>query len=136
MVPLEVAGVSFVGGVHPRLHELLEILWTEGIARGYELKAQPTQTGDLRGEQSVGRLHRAITRPARPLTPTAHSTGLVGPMVGTFRGGLLSCSIDMDFAEEVTTRVGRIRCTGSSWGNRTTQRSLQRKPAPSLGRMT
>jgi hypothetical protein len=65
MVALDVAGVSFVGGVHPKLHDLFEILWTEAVSRGYELRSNPTQTWGfawraIRGSTSV---------------PTNHSSG-------------------------------------------------------------
>ena len=62
MVPLVVAGVSFVGGVHPKLHDLLETLWTEAISRGYELKTDPTQTWD-----SVASDSRVHHHPNQPL---------------------------------------------------------------------
>jgi D-alanyl-D-alanine carboxypeptidase len=65
MVPLVVAGVSFIGGVHPRLHDLLETLWTEAISRGYELKTDPTQTWGF-----AWRAIRGATS-----TPTNHSSG-------------------------------------------------------------
>lgn len=44
MVPLVVEGVPFVGGVHPELHELLAVLWSEALDRGYKLREKPLQT--------------------------------------------------------------------------------------------
>lgn len=82
MVPLEVAGVSFVGGVHPRLHELLEIVWTEGIARGYELKAQPTQTWGF-----AWRAIRGSTSPSNHSSGTAVDANSAFNWLGRSDGG-------------------------------------------------
>jgi len=74
MVALDVAGVSFVGGVHAKLRDLFEILWTEAVSRGYQLKGSPTQTWGfawrpIRGTEVIrnGKVVGGV--------PTNHSSG-------------------------------------------------------------
>jgi hypothetical protein len=65
MVPLVVDGIEFIGGIHPQLHDLAEILWLSAVADGYRLLRSPTQTWGF------------AWRPIRGTTstPTNHSAG-------------------------------------------------------------
>jgi D-alanyl-D-alanine carboxypeptidase-like protein len=65
MVPLIVDDVSFVGGVHPRLHDLLKIILISAVADGYQLKRDPTQTWGFAWRPIRGSL----------TVPTNHSSG-------------------------------------------------------------
>lgn len=69
MVTLRVDGVEFVGGVHPALHGLLELVLAECVRRGYKLKTSPTQ--------NWGFAWRAIrgTEDWDNPVPTNHSAG-------------------------------------------------------------
>jgi hypothetical protein len=69
MVPLVVDGVEFVGGVHPKLHDLLEIILVSAVAEGYQLKRDPTQTWGF-----AWRPIRGTENYANPI-PTNHSSG-------------------------------------------------------------
>lgn len=67
MVPLSIGGIAFVGGVHPKIHDLFEMLYVESVERGYRIRSVPTQTW--------GFAWRAI-RGSSPPTPTNHSAGV------------------------------------------------------------
>jgi hypothetical protein len=66
MVPLIIDGIPFVGGVHPKIHELAEVLLLECVERGYRIRDVPRQTW--------GFAWRAIR--GTVATPTNHSSGI------------------------------------------------------------